>query len=501
MIYNLPRETKIEAPENYVLFSSVDPFTISATPGWDGKMIYSTDGETWKKWDGSEINTADTATANVIGFAGIDNMTVTGESGSKWAITGGAVSASGNIESLLDHKTVAAGKHPAMGEQCFSYIFKGCTGLTTAPALPATTLANWCYADMFSGCTALTTAPALPATTLAHSCYNSMFNGCTALTTAPRLPARTLADWCYTYMFYGCTSLKTVPTLPATTLIYQCYGSMFYGCTKIAIYSTTDTNRSEYRIPESGTGTTATSAMADMFKGTGGAMTGTPEINTTYYTANEIVGGTNKITTTNVGNYFTVTNGSYYFAGSYSAATGYTFTSNNNGVNSSTATTTLTALKTMFVSFGYSYSSEANYDKFTLKIGDATVEDGVSGSLTQKTWSGTVKKGEVISFTYAKDSSQNKNDDQCKFCGMTVKTVSTFTINSITYSFEDGMTWQDWVNSDYNADGYQVGGCSSYSGDDLVISSDKLYVVKTVNGNQEQTATGNPQDGAEYYED
>jgi hypothetical protein len=34
---------------------------------------------------------------------------------------------------------------------------------------------------MFYGCTSLTTAPVLPATTLASSCYNGMFRGCTSL--------------------------------------------------------------------------------------------------------------------------------------------------------------------------------------------------------------------------------------------------------------------------------------------------------------------------------
>ena len=34
---------------------------------------------------------------------------------------------------------------------------------------------------MFYGCTGLTNAPVLPATTLADSCYNGMFSGCTSL--------------------------------------------------------------------------------------------------------------------------------------------------------------------------------------------------------------------------------------------------------------------------------------------------------------------------------
>ena len=34
-------------------------------------------------------------------------------------------------------------------------MFSGCTSLTQAPELPATTLANYCYKGMFSGCTRL----------------------------------------------------------------------------------------------------------------------------------------------------------------------------------------------------------------------------------------------------------------------------------------------------------------------------------------------------------
>jgi hypothetical protein len=39
-----------------------------------------------------------------------------------------------------------------------------------------------------------------------------MFFGCTALTSAPALPATTLADGCYQRMFQGCTSLKISST-------------------------------------------------------------------------------------------------------------------------------------------------------------------------------------------------------------------------------------------------------------------------------------------------
>jgi hypothetical protein len=35
-----------------------------------------------------------------------------------------------------------------------------------------------------------------------------MFNGCTSLTTVPALPATTLADYCYYRMFFDCTKMK-----------------------------------------------------------------------------------------------------------------------------------------------------------------------------------------------------------------------------------------------------------------------------------------------------
>ena len=117
-----------------------------------------------------------------------------------------------------------------------------------------------------------------------------MFYGCAALTTAPALPATTLADNCYTGMFAGCTALTTAPALPATILTSGCYQDMFYDCAKIKL-STTQTGdyQTTYRIPTTGTGTIATDALTNMFAKTGGTFTGTPSINTTYYTSNTVV--------------------------------------------------------------------------------------------------------------------------------------------------------------------------------------------------------------------
>ena len=120
------------------------------------------------------------------------------------------------------------------------------------------------------------------------------------------------------------------------------------------------------------------------------------------------------ITADNIGDYFTVTNGIRYFEGS-----GTIFTSNNAGQASYTASTVLTAKQDISVlAFNYSYSSEAKYDKFTLKVGGTTVEDGVSGATTNKTYNGSLPKGQTVEFTYSKDSSQDGNDDKCTFSDM-----------------------------------------------------------------------------------
>ena len=118
-------------------------------------------------------------------------------------------------------------------ESCYYFMFRSCTSLATAPALPATTLADYCYMYMFKNCTSLTSAPTLPAETMKTRCYYQMFNYCTQLTTAPALPATTLASECYSGMFADCTGLTTAPALPATALAERCYNYMFHKCTSL----------------------------------------------------------------------------------------------------------------------------------------------------------------------------------------------------------------------------------------------------------------------------
>ena len=210
-----------------------NPFSISAPKNWDGKLEY-TNGSGWKMWDGSAIASGEIENNHYIYLRGTGNSKITGTTSSsvKWSIIGTNIACNGDIDLLLDYSTVKNGNRPAMASYCYSNMFQGCTSLTTAPSLPATTLANNCYYSMFQGCTSLTTVPSLPATTLANNCYNSMF----------------------------------------------------YLCTKIKLSTTASgTYTKSYRIPQNGTGTTASGALVYMFGNTGGTFNGAPKINTTYY--------------------------------------------------------------------------------------------------------------------------------------------------------------------------------------------------------------------------
>ena len=140
------------------------------------------------------------------------------------------VACTGDIRTLLDWRNYSTVNTQ---NARFCRLFDGCKVLTSAPDLPATTLADNCYVGMFHGCTSLTAAPELKATTLADYCYNNMFEDCTSLTAAPELKATTLADGCYYNMFYGCISLEKAPELKATKLANYCYSAMFYGCTSL----------------------------------------------------------------------------------------------------------------------------------------------------------------------------------------------------------------------------------------------------------------------------
>lgn len=187
------------------------------------QLEYRTNTNTnWQNYTlGTQINLANIGDWVEMRNRGLQTSTNTGAEMHKFAMTG-KIAASGNIQYLLDKTGELLSAH------------------------------EYCYNEMFDGCTSLTTAPELPATTLGKYCYYSMFRGCTSLTTAPELPATTLADSCYHGMFYNCISLK-VNQNGAGTKIFTCPRNI---------------------------GTT--SAVNDMFLATAGTFAGTPTAGRTY---------------------------------------------------------------------------------------------------------------------------------------------------------------------------------------------------------------------------
>ena len=173
----------------------------------------------------------------------------------------------------------------------YAYMYYGCTGLTSNTQLPATTLGSYAYAYMYRGCTSLgTTVTSLPAMSLVSYVYAYMYYGCSNLVTHCSLPATTLSTACYQYMFYNCDKLTTIASLPATTMAQYCYRYMYQGSALIKVSATqTGEYQNAWRIPASGTGTTATDFAKSMLDSTGGTYKSNPVLGTTYYTANTVV--------------------------------------------------------------------------------------------------------------------------------------------------------------------------------------------------------------------
>lgn len=139
---------------------------------------------------------------------------------------------------------------------------------------------------------------------------------------------------------------------------------------------------------------------------------------------------TTTITADNIGDFFEVYTDemtTHGFVGN-----GGTFTSDNQGIDSSTAAMTWTAKKDMSsVTFDWSVSSESNYDMLTINhledngststlyVSDASGSDG--GSV-----SAVMSKGGCFVFEYTKDSSAADGDDCATISNIKVTTYGTY---------------------------------------------------------------------------
>ena len=147
------------ANPDYVTFTADAEQTLS----YEGSDLqYSTDGITF--YHLSANDPVDFGGDDILYLRGVDNLDGTEEYKISFGNDDVPVACTGDIRTLIDYKTY---KTVDTSNAKFISLFEDCTKLTSAPALPATTLAGGCYMNMFGNCTSLVNAPALPATTLA----------------------------------------------------------------------------------------------------------------------------------------------------------------------------------------------------------------------------------------------------------------------------------------------------------------------------------------------
>ena len=183
---------EFEVPPDYLCFTAEEAgstvaMAVYGTPTKGQAFETSTDRTNWSVFTPGTTTITLANTGDKVYFRG-DNTTISESTSIYYKfVMSGKIAASGNIMSLLD---------------------------TTCKS---TTISNnYCYYRMFNGCTSLTTAPALPATTLASNCYKFMFNGCTSLQV-------------YSSSGTGHTKAWRIPTSGSASS-YTSQSSMFYNC-------------------------------------------------------------------------------------------------------------------------------------------------------------------------------------------------------------------------------------------------------------------------------
>lgn len=180
----------------------------------------------------------------------------------------------------------------------------------------------------------------------------------------------------------------------------------------------------------------------------------------------------------NINGYFDVNNGdTYYFKMSGGELKSV-------GGTSQTATTTLTALWDMPVSFDYKVSSESGYDIFTVTVAGTSIAS-ISGEKSGS-WSGTLKAGEQIKLEYAKDHSGSQGDDTATVSNLKVTSLpvstgakTTLTADNAATYFENGGTGNFWYKNNvqyliqrrnYNGDGDMADALRLQARSDMIVS-------------------------------
>lgn len=168
------------------------------------------------------------------------------------------------------------------------------------------------------------------------------------------------------------------------------------------------------------------------------------------------------IGTHNATSYFTVNDSNYYFR-----QDGNDWIATNGGIDSSTATTTLTCTSGGTYKFSYYYKTEVSYDKVTLTVGGTTILNAVSGS-SSLTTTGTYSllSGSTIVMTYTKDGSNSVDSEEVYFQIQKQESNTTYTPTSSkngywggTGGYSTGILSLSAPTSIY----LYTGGCGNYS--------------------------------------
>lgn len=245
-------------------------FTLTVVASYYDYLEYSIDnGETWVRnvYGGpSSIETPVVEAGSSVLFRGAGNRLGKSSGGTPVVSCDSAFTAEGSLMSLLGKNYVA---NDTRNSDAFCNLFKN-TKVTDARhlVLPSKMKPTMLGA-LFSGCTLLEFAPKMEHIHhLDNNCFQYMYAGCTSLREAPTLPCIKLATGCYSYMFQG-ANIEEIE-LPATELETKCYNYMLKNCSNLkkikcmALENIGDTNYTRewtVGIPSGGTFTKNSAAV------------------------------------------------------------------------------------------------------------------------------------------------------------------------------------------------------------------------------------------------
>ena len=112
-------------------------------------LQYSFDGETWTPYAiGDTLTLSNVGDKVYMKSVGSNEGMASGNAYYNQFVMTGKIAASGNVNSLLEEDDETA-RTMSLGFFSLCKLFYGCTSLTQAPELPATTLGKGCYEGMF----------------------------------------------------------------------------------------------------------------------------------------------------------------------------------------------------------------------------------------------------------------------------------------------------------------------------------------------------------------